>query len=149
MHDHDAPSPSDPNSPDDATTAAEATAPEPTERPESDTPPPADAPLAEADDEDDDDGPVELEDPFSGSEDAQPVMMDGDEEEGEDNQPSMADMDWYILKVQSNREDSIRDTLMRRIAMQGMDKWFGEVVVPKEQVTEFKSGKKRVVWRKL
>jgi len=149
MHDHDAPSPSDPNSPDDATTAAEATAPEPTERPESDTPPPADAPPAEADDEDDDDGPVELEDPFSGSEDAQPVMMDGDEEEGEDNQPSMADMDWYILKVQSNREDSIRDTLMRRIAMQGMDKWFGEVVVPKEQVTEFKSGKKRVVWRKL
>jgi transcriptional antiterminator NusG len=51
--------------------------------------------------------------------------------------------------VQSNREDSIRETLLRRIQMQGLDKFFGEVVVPKEQVTEFKGGKKRVVWRKL
>lgn len=100
-------------------------------------------------DEADDDGPVELDDPFSGSEDAQPVMLDGEEEEADEDEPSLADMDWYILKVQSNREDSIRDTLLRRISMQGMDRWFGEVVVPKEQVTEFKSGKKRVVWRKL
>lgn len=105
---------------------------------------------AELDDEDDDDGPVELDDPFSGSEDAQPVVLDGDEEEdADDEQPSLADMDWYILKVQSNREDSIRETLLRRISMQGMDRWFGEVVVPKEQVTEFKGGKKRVVSRKL
>jgi len=104
---------------------------------------------ADLDDEADDDGPVELDDPFSGSENAQPVMLDGDEEEAEEDEPSLADMDWYILKVQSNREDSIRDTLLRRISMQGMDRWFGEVVVPKEQVTEFKSGKKRVVWRKL
>ena len=76
-------------------------------------------------------------------------MLDGEEEEADEDEPSLADMDWYILKVQSNREDSIRDTLLRRISMQGMDRWFGEVVVPKEQVTEFKSGKKRVVWRKL
>jgi transcription termination/antitermination protein NusG len=98
------------------------------------------------DDEDEDDGtPAELADPFSGSEDAAPVeMADGDEEE----KPA-GDRQWFILKVQSNREDSIRDTLLRRISMQGMERWFGEVIVPKEQVTEFKSGKKRVVWRKL
>lgn len=109
----------------------------------------ADSP-ADGFDEDDDEGPVELEDPFSGSEDAQPVMLAGDDEDEDDaDQPSLADLDWYILKVQSNREDSIRETLLRRIAMQGMDRWFGEVVVPKEQVTEFKGGKKRVVWRKL
>lgn len=99
--------------------------------------------------EDEDDGPVELDDPFSGSENAKPVMLDGEEDEAEEATPVEGDMDWYILKVQSNREDSIRETLQRRIAMQGMDSWFGEVVVPKEQVTEFKSGKKRVVWRKL
>jgi transcriptional antiterminator NusG len=63
--------------------------------------------------------------------------------------PAVGDRQWYILKVQSNREDSIREALLRRISMQGMDKWFGEVIVPKEQVTEFKSGKKRVVSRKL
>jgi len=49
-------------------------------------------------------------------------MLDGDEEEAEEDEPSLADMDWYILKVQSNREDSIRDTLLRRISMQGMDR---------------------------
>ena len=99
--------------------------------------------------DDDDDGPVELEDPFSGSENAKPVMLDGEDEEIEEPTPAVGEMDWYILKVQSNREDSIRETLQRRIAMQGMDQWFGEVVVPKEQVTEFKSGKKRIVQKKL
>ena len=39
---------------------------------------------------------------------------------------------WYILKVQSNREDSISDTLERRIRMQGLDRFFGKVIVPKE-----------------
>ena len=101
------------------------------------------------DEDDEDDGPVELEDPFSGSENAKPVMLDGEDEEIEDPTPAVGEMDWYILKVQSNREDSIRETLQRRIAMQGMDQWFGEVVVPKEQVTEFKSGKKRIVQKKL
>ena len=122
-------------------------------RPDQTATPASDAAYPESDtdriDEADDDGPVELDDPFSGSEDAQPVMLDGEEEEADEDEPSLADMDWYILKVQSNREDSIRDTLLRRISMQGMDRWFGEVVVPKEQVTEFKSGKKKVVWRKL
>jgi transcriptional antiterminator NusG len=170
MHEHDAPSPADPTALD-ASTAAEATGPaaaKPADQPAEDSPPPSEqpmpseaaaAPLADAepavaadefaDEDEDDDGPVELDDPFSGSEDAQPVMLEGDEEEADEGQPSLADMDWYILKVQSNREDSIRDTLLRRISMQGMDRWFGEVVVPKEQVTEFKGGKKRVVWRKL
>jgi len=110
--------------------------------------PPETATLPE-DEDDEDDGPVELEDPFSGSENAKPVMLDGEDEEIEDPTPAVGEMDWYILKVQSNREDSIRETLQRRIAMQGMDQWFGEVVVPKEQVTEFKSGKKRIVQKKL
>ncbi len=94
---------------------------------------------------DEDDGPVELADPFGGDENAKPIEEAIDETEG----PSMAGMEWYILKVQSNREDSISEALQRRIMLQGMEKWFGEVIVPKEQVTDFKGGKKRVVSRKL
>ena len=101
----------------------------------------------EADDDDDDDGPIEAEDPFSGSEDAKPVDLGDDDAEEAAITP--ADMQWYILKVQSNREDSIREGLIRRIKLQGLDHLFGEVIVPKEQVTEFKSGKKRIVSRKL
>ncbi|MBN8626740.1 MAG: transcription termination/antitermination factor NusG [Planctomycetes bacterium] len=56
---------------------------------------------------------------------------------------------WYILKVQSNREDSIRDALLRRIRIQGLSDFFGDIVVPIEKVIEFKNGKKRTVKRKL
>jgi len=92
-----------------------------------------------------DDGPVEIADPFEGDENARPIEESVDEAEA----VPVGAMEWYILKVQSNREDSISEALRRRIMLQGMEKWFGEVVVPKEQVTDFKGGKKRVVSRKL
>ncbi|HVX63222.1 MAG TPA: transcription termination/antitermination protein NusG [Pirellulales bacterium] len=68
---------------------------------------------------------------------------------GEAEGPVRGDMQWYILKVQSNREDSIRDALQRRISVAGLDEFFDEIIVPIEKVTEFKNGKKRVVKRKL
>ncbi len=64
-------------------------------------------------------------------------------------EPKSESMHWYILKVQSNREDTIRDGLMRRVAIQGLGRFFGDVIVPTEKVTEFKGGKKRVIKRKL
>jgi transcriptional antiterminator NusG len=59
------------------------------------------------------------------------------------------EMDWYILKVQSNRERSIADALKRKIAIEGLDKYVDQIIVPTEKVTEFKAGKKKVVERKL
>jgi transcriptional antiterminator NusG len=64
-------------------------------------------------------------------------------------EPKSENLRWYILKVQSNREDSIRDGLQRRVRIAGLDKYFGDIIVPTEMVTEFKGGKKRVVKRKL
>lgn len=58
-------------------------------------------------------------------------------------------LDWYILKVQSNREDSIADALQRRIAIAGLGDYFDEIIVPTEKVSEFKAGKKRIVKRKI
>lgn len=68
-----------------------------------------------------------------------------------DDEPVVEDleMDWYILKVQSNREDSIAAALTRRVNMAGFEKFFNEIVVPVEMITEFKAGKRRVVKRKL
>jgi transcription termination/antitermination protein NusG len=63
--------------------------------------------------------------------------------------PKSDKMDWYILKVQSNREESIREGLLRRVAIAGLDHYFGDVIVPVERVTEFKGGKKKVIKRKL
>jgi len=58
--------------------------------------------------------------------------------------------DWYILKVQVNREDTIRLALLRRIKIEGLEEHFDEIVVPTEDVVEFnKSGKRKVVRKKL
>lgn len=56
---------------------------------------------------------------------------------------------WYVLKVQSNREKSIRENLKRRIKREGLEEKFGEIVIPTEKVAETKSGQKKVVERKL
>jgi transcriptional antiterminator NusG len=64
--------------------------------------------------------------------------------------PTKSDkMDWYILKVQSNREDSIRDGLLRRVKVAGLDDYFDEVIVPTETVSEYKDGKRRTRKQKL
>ncbi len=59
-------------------------------------------------------------------------------------------MDWYILKVAFNREDSIADALRKRIKMEGMEEFFDEIVVPTEDVATFtRDGKRRISKRKL
>src|SRR5690606_18661907 len=47
-------------------------------------------------------------------------------------------MDWYILKVQSNRERSIAEALERKLAIEGLSKYCDHITVPTEKVTEFK-----------
>ncbi|WP_417847631.1 transcription termination/antitermination protein NusG [Thalassoglobus sp.] len=56
---------------------------------------------------------------------------------------------WYVLKVQSNRERSIRDSIIRRIKMEGMEDYFGQVFIPTEKVVETKGGGRRVREQKL
>lgn len=60
-----------------------------------------------------------------------------------------ADKDWYILKVQSNREKSICSNLIRRVKMAGLEDYFGEILVPTEDLVEYKNGKKKVTKQKL
>jgi transcriptional antiterminator NusG len=55
---------------------------------------------------------------------------------------------WYVLKVQSSREDTIRDALQRRVKIQGLGRFFGQIVVPTEKITEIRNNKKRIVERK-
>jgi transcription termination/antitermination protein NusG len=55
---------------------------------------------------------------------------------------------WYVLKVQSSREDTIRDALQRRVKIQGLQRYFGQSVVTTEKITEIRNNKKRIVERK-
>ena len=58
------------------------------------------------------------------------------------------DLVWYVLKVQSSREDTIRDALERRVKIQGLGRFFGRIVVPTEKITEIRNNKKKIVERK-
>jgi transcriptional antiterminator NusG len=67
-----------------------------------------------------------------------------------DTEEEAVDSYWYIVKVQVNREDSIRAAIERRAKVAGLDDCFEEVMVPTEDIVEFtKTGKKRLVKRKL
>jgi len=67
--------------------------------------------------------------------------------QGEEDEPA-PELVWYVLKVQSSREDTIRDALQRRVKIQGLQSYFGQIVVPTEKITEIRNNKKRVVERK-
>jgi len=86
----------------------------------------------------------------------EPVSEVEEEPEAEAPSPAAIDPDedpapelvWYVLKVQSSREDTIRDALERRVKIQGLQKFFGRIVVPTEKITEIRNNKKRTVERK-
>ena len=58
-------------------------------------------------------------------------------------------LDWYVVKVQTNRESSIRVAIERRIERDGLGSSFGRIVIPTEKFIENKTGKKTVKDRKL
>jgi transcriptional antiterminator NusG len=66
----------------------------------------------------------------------------------DDDEDPPPELVWYVLKVQSSREDTIRDALQRRVKIQGLEKYFGQIVVPTEKITEIRNNKKRIVERK-
>jgi transcriptional antiterminator NusG len=77
--------------------------------------------------------------------DVEPLELVEEEPEGE-----AAEKHWYILKVQVNREGTIRDALERRVKIEGLESYVDEIVVPTEDIAEFtKSGKRKITKRKL
>ena len=58
-------------------------------------------------------------------------------------------MDWYVLRVQSNKEDAVLENLEKRIKAAGLEQQIARVLVPTEKVREMKGGKKRVTERKI
>jgi transcriptional antiterminator NusG len=66
-----------------------------------------------------------------------------------DSENSGEKMEWYILKVQVNREDAIKDSLKRKVQISGLEHYFDRILVPSEKVTEMRGGKKRIIRKKL
>ena len=58
-------------------------------------------------------------------------------------------MRWYVVHAYSGFEKSVQRALEERIARQGMQHFFGRVLVPVEEVVELKSGQKSISERKF
>jgi len=56
---------------------------------------------------------------------------------------------WYVVKAQSGREESIKEAIERRVKIEGLEEYFGQIIIPVERVTEMRNGKRVVRERKL
>jgi transcriptional antiterminator NusG len=58
--------------------------------------------------------------------------------------PKAGNKHWYVVKVQSGREESVKDAIERRVKIEGLEQYFGQVVVPVERETvTIQSGKRK------
>ena len=57
--------------------------------------------------------------------------------------------DWYVIRVQSGREDTLSSKIERKLKLAGHDRFVRSVVVPKQKISEVRDGKKRVREMKL
>ncbi|HUR55911.1 MAG TPA: transcription termination/antitermination protein NusG [Gemmataceae bacterium] len=48
---------------------------------------------------------------------------------------------WYVVKVQSGREETIKAAIERKVKIEGLEEFFGQIAVPVERVTEVKKVK--------
>jgi transcription termination/antitermination protein NusG len=58
-------------------------------------------------------------------------------------------MDWFVLRVASNKESSVRETLLRKVQIENMEHLVGRIMVPTEKTKTLKGGKQRVTESKL
>jgi transcriptional antiterminator NusG len=48
---------------------------------------------------------------------------------------------WYVVKVQSGREDSIKSAIERKVKIEGLEQFFGQIAIPVEEIIVKKSVK--------
>jgi transcriptional antiterminator NusG len=56
---------------------------------------------------------------------------------------------WYVVQAYSGYEKRVKETLEEAIRLHHLEEYFGEIMVPTEEVVEMKSGKKRKSERKF
>ena len=56
---------------------------------------------------------------------------------------------WLVLRVASNKEDSVRDTLEKKVKIESLEEYVGRILVPSEHIKRIKGGQQRIQQRKL
>jgi len=85
----------------------------------------------------------------------QPQPLDGRPDEKTDiidqnEEPLIQEgMNWFVLRVASNKESYVRNTLLRKVHIENMQHLVGRILVPTEKIKTIKSGKQRITETKL
>ena len=58
-------------------------------------------------------------------------------------------MQFFVLRVASNKEDRVREALVRKVKIEALDSQVARILVPVEKVRQIKDGKRRDTDRKL
>ena len=66
-----------------------------------------------------------------------------------DEEPAEEGLDWYVIRVQSGREDTLSSKIRKKLQLANLDHFVRSIVVPKQKISEIKEGKKRVREMKL
>ena len=63
--------------------------------------------------------------------------------------PTREGMQWYVLRVASNKEGPIRAALERKVKIEALEKSVGRILVPTVKEKRIKAGKAKVIEKKL
>ena len=105
-----------------------------------------------ADDETSEDDPAAVDGDESDTPDAAPAAAEEIEEEVAPRRrrsPYDRPGRWFVIHTQSGYENKVRNNLLARTQSMNMEERIFEVVIPMEDVVEFKNGKKVVVQKKV
>lgn len=58
-------------------------------------------------------------------------------------------MQFFVLRVASNKEDRVREALQRKVKIEGLEDRVGRILVPTERIQQVVAGKRKVSDRKL
>ena len=50
--------------------------------------------------------------------------------------------DWYVLRIRTGQEESIKDSISRRVRQEGMEHLLGDIHIPKQIELDYEEGKK-------
>jgi transcriptional antiterminator NusG len=109
----------------------------------------ADAETADVETADDATDEVAEGDTVAAIESAEEVAPDADPEAIEGDDPWTRPGEWYVVHTQSGYEKKVTANLHARIQSMNMEERIFEVVIPMEEVVEFKGGRKQIVQRKV
>lgn len=79
---------------------------------------------------------------------SEPPHADSEESTSEESaRPGAKKMRWYVVQAYSGYENKVKASLEERIRQYNMQDYFGEILIPREQVTETRGTAKRVTSR--